>query len=198
MIDTKQTSKLDATALEVILPHVALSPAAAAALGTAGSPTEAIGRLADGGFLSEAAHLCAHALPRREAVWWAARCTEATAPATLTEAETDARSLAESWVRRVSDDTRRAAMAQAEAAGFQSPEAWVAVAAFWSGDSMAPADQPKVPPAPHLAGVAVAGAVILASVRDKPERQTARLGRFLASARDIAVGGAGVIDGEAA
>jgi hypothetical protein len=131
-------------------------------------------------------------------VWWAARCAAATAPAALPEADKAACALAESWVRRVSDETRRAAMAKAEAAGFLSPEAWVAVAAFWSGDSMAPPGQAKLPPAPHLTGTAVTGAVILASVRGQPARQPARLRRFLDSARDIATGGVGVIETETA
>jgi hypothetical protein len=198
MSDTKTQSKLDGTALEAILPHLELSPAAAAALGEADRPMAAVTNLAAAGFLIEAARVCAHALPRREAVWWAARCAAATAPATLPEADQAACTLAEAWVRRISDETRRAAMAKAETAGFRSPEAWVAVAAFWSGDSMSPLGQPTLPPAPHLAGIAVAGAVILASVRGQPARQPARLRRFLDSARDIASGGAGVIETETA
>jgi hypothetical protein len=89
-------------------------------------------------------------------------------------------------------------MDKAQATGFTSPEAWVAVAAFWCGDSMAPPDQPKVPPAPHLAGSAVVGAVILASVRTHPDRQPDRLRRFVGSALDIATGGAGHLEQEAA
>jgi hypothetical protein len=198
MSETKPLTKLDGIPLAAILPHLELSPEAATALGGAAQPSAALAGLAAAGFLIEAARVCAHALPRREAVWWAARCAEATAPAALPEADQAARSLAEGWVRRVSDETRRAAMAKAEAAGFLSPEAWVAVAAFWSGDSMAPLAQPKLPPAPHLTGTAVAGAVILASVRGQPARQPARLRRFLDSARDIASGGVGVIEKETA
>ncbi len=198
MSETKAVSKLDGAALAAIIPHLELSAEAAAALGDAATPAAGLDRLAAEGFLIEAARLCAHALPRREAVWWAARCAEATAPDALPEADGQARALAESWVRRIADDTRRAAMAQAELGGFQSPEAWVAVAAFWSGDSMSPLGQPKVPPAPHLTGVAVSGAVILASVRGAPERQPARLRRFIDSARDIAAGGAGMIETESA
>ena len=65
--------------------------------------------------------------------------------------------------------------------------------AFWSGGSMAPEGQPVVPPAEHLTGVAVAGAVVLAAVRLRPERQEGRFLRFLDSAREIAGGGAGRI-----
>ncbi len=103
----------------------------------------------------------------------------------------------EAWVRKPSDEISRAAFAAAEQARFGTPEAWAGVAAFWSGDSMAPAGQPAVPPAPHLAGLAITGAVTLASVRADPARQAARLARFLASGRDIASGGPGRMEAEA-
>ena len=63
---------------------------------------------------------------------------------------------------------------------------------------MAPPDAPKVPPAPHLTGLAVAGSVALAAVRGRAERRDGRLRRFLDSARDIASGGAGEIEPEPA
>jgi hypothetical protein len=63
---------------------------------------------------------------------------------------------------------------------------------------MSPPDQPKVPPAPHLAGSAAVGAVILASVRTHPDRQADRLRRFIGSAQDIAGGGAGHLEQETA
>jgi hypothetical protein len=98
---------------------------------------------------------------------------------------------AEEWVRKQTDEIRRAAFAHAERGGFGTAEAWAAVAAFWSGDSMAPPDQPKVPPGPHLGSTAAAGSIALASVRTHPDRREARARRFLESGRDIAGGGAG-------
>ena len=159
---------------------------------------EAIELLIRQGCLMEAARCFAHALPRREAVWWAAMCALHTAPADLKEPDRLAREAGEAWVRQQSEEARRQAMAQAERTGFQSPEAWVGIAAFWSGPSIAPAGLPPVPPAPHLTGTAVAGAVALAAVRNAPERQAARLMRFLDSAHAIAGGGAGRLEPEAA
>ncbi|HQT78052.1 MAG: hypothetical protein B7Z80_12760 [Rhodospirillales bacterium 20-64-7] len=191
-------SKLDGATLTAILPRLELSQQAAAAIGASNSVPVALDALVKADLLLEAARLCAHALPPRERVWWAARCARATAGPGLSDADLKACALAEEWVRRRADDTRRAAMDMALRAGCTSPEAWTAVAAFWSGDSMAPPGQPKVPPAPHLAGTATAGAVVLASVRACPERQADRLRRFLHSALDIAAGGAGHIDPEVA
>ena len=47
-----------------------------------------------------------------------------------------------------------------------------------------------------LTGTAVAGAIILASVRPGADRQQERLSRFLGSARDIALGGSGYLEPE--
>ena len=87
-------------------------------------------------------------------------------------------------------------MKQAETTGFGSAEAWAAVAAFWSGDSMAPPEAPKVPPQPHFTGLAVAGSVALAAARGPAVRRDDRLARFLTSAKDIAAGGAGRLEAE--
>jgi hypothetical protein len=192
-----QSNKMDLADLSAVLPRLDLPKAAAADVNGSKSASEALAHLMQADHLIEAARLCAYALPAREAVWWAARCARATTSADLKDDDRQACDLAEQWVRHRNDETRRSAMDKAQAAGCGSPEAWAAVAAFWSGDSMSPPDQPKVPPAPHLTGTAVAGAVILASVRAHPDRQAARLRRFLGSAMDIAAGGGGHLEQEA-
>jgi hypothetical protein len=188
-------NKLDSAELSQLLPRLELPPEIAAQVASCAQVSEAVDRLAQD-CLIQAARLCAYALPAREAVWWAIRCAAVTTPADLPEADRDACTLAEAWVRKPADTTRRQAMERAQVAGFTTAEAWAAVAAFWSGDSMSPPDQPKVPPAPYLTGTAVAGSIILASVRPGADRQEERLGRFLGSARDIALGGSGYLDPE--
>jgi hypothetical protein len=130
-------------------------------------------------------------------VWWSCMCARATPGPEVMPADLAALATAEEWVRKPSDDgIRRACWAAAEKTKFRSTEAWAAVGAYWSGGSVSAPDQPPVPPAEHLTGVAVSGAVVLASVRAKPQLATERLRRFLASARDIAAGGAGRIPPE--
>jgi hypothetical protein len=191
-------TKLNAADLAGLLPRIEAPPAALALVAKCTAPAQAVDALEAGGFLAEAARLVACGLPHREAVWWACMCARHTAPPDRAEADSAALAAAEAWVRRPSDELRRAAFAAGQAAGFATPEAWACVAAFWSGDSMSPAGQPAVPPPPHLVATAVNGAIGLAAVRQRPERQAARLARFLASARIIAAGGAGQLEPEEA
>lgn len=184
-------TKFDTVDLVTLRPRLAFTAEVTPSIADCTSITEALDALQGTGFLLEAARLIAHALRKREAVWWACMCAVHTAPADLSDADRAAREAAELWVRQQTDQTRRAAMDRAQATGFDTPEAWAAVAAFWSGDSMAPEGQNAVPPAPHLTGTAVAGAIALASVRGNVLRRTVRLTRFLESGRNIAAGGPG-------
>jgi hypothetical protein len=189
---TQARSKL-AVPLAPLLPRLELEPAARAAIADAATAEEAIARLEAAGELMPACRLAAHALPKREAVWWACMCARAVPDPKAVPLDTPALDAAETWVRRPEETARRACMAAAEANQFRSTEAWAAVGAFWSGGSMAPEGQPPVPPQEHFTGMAVGGAVILAGVRRTPQDMEPRLRRFLASAREIALGGAGRI-----
>ncbi|MGA3402101.1 MAG: hypothetical protein ABSC95_23040 [Acetobacteraceae bacterium] len=191
-------TKIAGKELAGLRPVVALPAGAAAAVKDCRLVAEAIDVLEAGGFLLEATRLLAYALPKREAVWWACMCAAHTAPPDLPEPDRLAREAAELWVRQPNDQNRRAAMRLAEATAYEAPETWCAVAVFWSGDTIAPEDQPKVPPAPHMAGKAISGTIYLAAVRSDPKRQTARLKRFLESGRNIAAGGPGRLPAEAA
>jgi len=190
--------KLSGGELSAVTPHLGLDADATGIVERCGAAAEALARLESAGFLIEATRLVAHALPKREAVWWACMCVAHTAPEDLSEADRAAREAAEDWVRQQTDRSRRMAFERAQATGFTSPEAWTAVAAFWSGDSMSPEGQPVVAPAPHFAGLAAAGAVALAAVRGDVTRREARLRRFLESGRNIAAGGPGRLPAEAA
>jgi hypothetical protein len=183
-----------ATPLAALLPRLDFEPPATAALGDAGTAAEGIAKLEAAGMRNEAARLAAHALPKREAVWWACMCARAIPDPSVKAADLAALTAAEAWVRKPTDEAlRRAAMAAADKTGFQSAEAWAAMGAFWSGGSMAPEGAPAVPPAEHFTALAISGAVMLAAVRNRPERAPDRLTRFLAAAREIAAGGAGRI-----
>ena len=185
-----------AVPLAPLIPRLELDAEGSAIIAGKPDAAAAMSALADAGRLPEAVRLAAHALPKREAVWWACMCARAVPDPSVADHDLKALAAAEAWVRRPDEASRRAAMAAAEATKMQSPEAWAAVGAFWSGGSMSPEGQPAVPPAEHLTGVAIAGAVVLAAVRRSPERADARFALFLSSARDIAAGGGGRIEPE--
>lgn len=197
MSGARPSSKLS-VALPPLLPRLELDAEGSALLAAAADAEAGLALLAGAGRTTEALRLLAHALPKREAVWWACMCARAVPDPASRPEDAAALEAAEQWVRRPDEANRRAAMAAAEKAGFRSTEAWAAVGAFWSGGSMAPEGQPAVPPAENLTGVAVAGAVVLAAVRVTPEKAGGRYGRFIASARDVALGGAGRIAPEGA
>ena len=192
---TAPPSKL-AVPLAPLLPHMELDAAGRQLLDGAADAATGVERLQGAGRMTEAARIVAYALPKREAVWWACMCARAAPDATPTPEDRAALDAAETWVRMPDERARRAAMTAAEKAGFNSAEAWAAVGAFWSGGSMAPEGQMVVPPPDHLTATAVTGAVMLAAVRHTPDKRQERLERFVASACDIAGGGAGRLQPE--
>ncbi|MBX9701878.1 MAG: hypothetical protein K2X74_20755 [Acetobacteraceae bacterium] len=186
-----------AVPLQPLVPRLELEPPVQQLLAGLASVEEGLARLEAEAQLMPACRLVAHALPKREAVWWACMCARAVPDEKAVPLDAAALEAAETWVRRPDEAARRACMAAAEKSNFRSTEAWAAVGAFWSGGSMAPEGQPVIPPGDHLTGTAIAGAVILAGVRRTPQHLDARLTRFLASAREIAAGGAGRMPVEA-
>jgi hypothetical protein len=195
---TPPLAKLLGSQLADLVPLLFLTEPAASLVAQCTGTIAALQALEAADLLTEATRLTAHALPKREAVWWACMCARHTAQNPMAPADQRALETAEAWVFKGEDTLRRRAFEHAQESNFATPEAWAGVAAFWSGDSMSPFGQAPVPPAPHLAGTAVAGSVLLAAVRDPPDRRPARLGRFLASARDIAAGGTGRLAAEEA
>jgi hypothetical protein len=183
--------KLAGVDLATVVERATLPPEAEAPLRGCTDIETALERLEATGFALEAVRVLAHALPKRESVWWACMCATATAPVDLAESDQLAQQNAEQWVRRQTDDWRRAAMEFAQAGGCLTAEAWTAIAAFWSGDSIAALGQPPIAPLPQQTGSAVAAAVSLAAVRGDGKRYPERLRRFLGSGRDIASGGNG-------
>ena len=182
--------------LEPLLPHLELDDPGTALLKDVPDAAAGLESLVAADRLPDALRLIAHALPKREAVWWACMCARAVPALEPNALDAEALAAAELWVRRSDEATRRATMEPAQKGGFRSAESWAAVGAFWSGGNISADGLPEVEPAPNLTGVAVVGAILLAAMRHAPERAPQRFKRFIASARDIAAGGAGRIPPE--
>lgn len=127
----------------------------------------------------DAVRFVAHALPKREAVWWALLCAReaaGNAPTAEVKASLDATDM---WIRHPGDDQRRAAMAAAQKATFGTAAGCAGLAAFLSGGSLSVPGQPDVPPGPFLTAKAVFGGVALASIGDDPKTAPVRFRRYV-------------------
>jgi hypothetical protein len=174
-----------------------LSPEAKKRLTPAITPGAFLKALLEEELLVDAIRLMAIALPRREAVWWACllarRCIVPDAP----PEEMAAIEAAEAWVYRPTEENRRATFAPAQALDFRTAGSYAALAAYWSGGSIAPPEAPVVvPPGDGLTGTAAAAAVLLAAAT-VPAKAALRHRGALERAIDIANGGSGRIgDGD--
>lgn len=136
-----------------------LSPEGVAALAEASHPARFVEELAAGGKAGDAVHALALMLPNRQAVWWG--CLGARLLPVIDPQGEKAIAVAERWVQGASSVDAEQAGEIAQAGDLGRGPAWVAMAAYWSGPSIAPRGQQAVPPAGHLAGVAVRSALIL-------------------------------------
>jgi hypothetical protein len=138
-----------------------------------------VGALLEAERFEDAVRFIAHALPRREAVWWALLCAREAAgqkPSSDVKASLDA---TDAWVRHPADEQRRAAMTAAQKATFQTPAGCAGLAAFLSGGSLSVAGQPEVPPGPFLTAKAVFGGVTIASIGGDPKTAPERFRRYV-------------------
>lgn len=170
---------------------VTLSDAARALPMTELSPGDFIEQLCAGGLWADAIRFLAHALPKREAIWWACLAARAALGSEAPPRQMAAIAATEAWVYQPTEENRRAAMAAGDVAGNDSPARWAAIAAFWSGGSLTASDAPAVSPGERLTAMAVAGAVQIAAVQQEPQRAEEKYRSLIAQGLDIANGGNG-------
>lgn len=144
---------------------VALQGAEPAALPDEGvTPHAHYTMLREAGRRDEAVAFLAIALPRFEAIGWAARIVEEEANARrLSGPDRQALDYALRWLGEPNDDRRRAAMDAAGIAGERAPERLLALAVFFSGGSVSTPDLPAILPPPEAAAKCAGGAVAIAA-----------------------------------
>ena len=91
-------------------------------------------------------------------------------------------------MKQPSEENRRAAETASEKAGLAKPAGCAAVAAFWSGGSLAPPNVPVVPPGPTLTAQAAANAVLLSAAATDPAKAPDKYFKFLAEGIQVANG----------
>jgi hypothetical protein len=171
-----------------VAPHVAdVTDEGKALLAPAHTPGAYIDALAAAGHFADAVRFLAHAMGRRECVWWACVCNRAVLDASAPPPAVAALVAAEKWCYQPTEENRRAAHAAAEAATLDHPPALAAMGAFFSGGSVAPANVPQpVAPGPFLTARMVAASIILCAVKREPKRAPERFRQFLVQGVEIA------------
>ena len=148
-------------------------------------PRAFVERLTAGKLYRDAVQFLAHALPKREAIWWAwvaARRASGNNPPPKIAA---ALSAVENWISQPSDETRRAARAAGEKAEFRTPAGCVGLAVFLSGGSLAAPGAPEVPPGEFLSAKMVAGAVIVSALGTEPEKGPEKFQSFISQGLEV-------------
>ena len=143
----------------------------------ASQPPEAyFNSLVAAGRYAEAVKFLGQALPRLEAVGWAARVVRDIEPKDLDRARPEAKALRAAlfWLSDPTESRRRAASDAAEGCDQTAPEVMAALAAFFSGGSISPPDCPPLPAPRDAAGRFAAGAVLLAAAR-RPDMEASLL-----------------------
>ena len=148
-------------------------------------PLDFVALLMEKKFYPDAVRFIAHALPKREAVWWAWVCARRSAGEQPPPKIKGALDATERWVAQPTEDNRRLAMAAAEKAELGTAAGCAGLAAFFSGGSLAPPEAPPVPPGEFLAAKAVSGAVIFAAVAKEPERAPEKFRSFVAQGVEV-------------
>jgi hypothetical protein len=87
-------------------------------------------------------------------------------------------------------------MEAAESGNFEGAAAYAALAAFWSGGSMAPENMPEALPDPKLGPIGVGASVLLSIASGDAAQQNTRFEKAIERGVDIANGGNGRLDGD--
>jgi hypothetical protein len=155
-------------------------------------PAITIDKLTKADLNVDAVRLLAHALPKREAVWWACLAVR---QCLIEEGSLESRAIAasEAWVRTPTEEYRQHCRNFGEQLQYKTPASWVAMAAAWSTGSLTDKDSPEVAPPEYLYAHAVGGAINLAAVVGDPEDLQKRYAKFIAQGFDLARGGNGNI-----
>ncbi len=189
-----QLAKIQAQQASDILKHFELSEDAIefAEKGNL-SPADFIDQLVASNFYFDAVKFLAHALPKREAVWWACLAVKTTLPADVPAPQQAALNAAEQWAIQPTEENRQLAKAWSEKTQNKSAASWAATAAFWSNGSMAKPGEPDMPVPPHLYAHAVSGAVSMAAFAQDPDNAAEPFKLFIRQGLDLAAGGRGEV-----
>lgn len=156
-----------------------LSEGAQGLLNETFTPRDYLQHLIQAKLFPDAIRVLAFLLPKPIAVQWCAQCVKETLDDDLTPPQRQALETAIAWSHDRTEENRRAAEQGAQQVGTGTPAGWVALAAFWSEGSLAPAGLAEVAPGPALTSRAITAALLMTAPRGKASLTSERYRRFL-------------------
>ncbi len=130
----------------------------------------------------DAIRLVAFMLPKREAVGWGCLCVRHMQSLYPDKPLPPVHTAAEHWVSAPNEDNRWAAKQAADKDDPKTPSGLLAMAAFFSGPSMAPPNIQAVPPPDHAAPEIIGNVVFIAGVLHEPEKAKEKFRVFMQKA----------------
>lgn len=155
------------------------------------TPAEYLNKLLEKGYFADSIVFLAHALPKREAIWWACLCSKAVMNRNSRADDLASQAISEKWVYEPDEKKRRMCGTLAEKGEYKSAQNWTAAAVFWSGGSITKEEDPAMEPAPFLYAHAVSGAILNAVGASEADDIDTQFQEFINSGLNIAQGGNG-------
>ncbi|KJY83416.1 hypothetical protein TW81_10540 [Vibrio galatheae] len=142
-----------------ILPRFTASEEAKQQLDDTFTIEQTIQLLIDNELYNDLMQFLAHALPVREAIWWASLCIQLRQDVWNTT-QIQCIQTAQQWVQSPAEELRRKAELLSNRLNLNCGPSWLAQAVFWNGSaSIVAPDLPAVLPDPYLYAKAVAGSI---------------------------------------
>lgn len=132
----------------------------------------------------EAITFMAQLFTRRVAVWWGHECLRYL-ERYLEPQDLDMMALCAEWVACPDEPHRQQLVRAVESSATRSPGVWLAMAAGWSGGSLAPPDSPVVVPPRFLTGRGVNASILSALARVPRADRQETLETFIVMAHDL-------------
>ena len=186
-------TRIKARSAGELLQHFELSDESETVTGIDDTPRLAITKLVDTENYHDAVTMLAHAMPKREVIWWACLCTKKTMDQTV-DLDCAAVAAAELWVREPNEANWLSVRKISERGKNRTAAEWLATASSWCMGSMADTGDVEVPPPDFLYAHAVAASITLAAVAAAPEKIAENYQLFIRMGFDLAAGGSGQIE----
>jgi hypothetical protein len=181
----RSTKAVEARTAQDICALAPLGPEALSLLQGQQSPADFFNALLEKGLYRDAVRFAAHLMQPAQAVWWGCVCVWEALKPNLAPKPAAALQAALRWVLEPGEPRRREAESAGKSAGVDTPAGALALAAFHTEGSMAPANLPAVAPPPGLAAQTLSAAILLAAAQGPADQKEHRLRQFLSMAIEV-------------